>query len=92
MLVKVVFSAELHELTNETRLVVDLPEGSTVIDLIKSLHKVNKEIPGLLLRNGNLNDNFIIIVNGRDIQWLNGLNTRLHDGDDVLIAPKVFLA
>nr|KJR72684.1 MAG: molybdenum biosynthesis protein MoaD [Vulcanisaeta sp. AZ3] len=92
MLVKVVFSAELHELTNETRLVVDLPEGSTVIDLIKSLHKVNKEIPGLLLRNGNLNDNFIIIVNGRDIQWLNGLNTRLHDGDYVLIAPKVFLA
>jgi molybdopterin synthase sulfur carrier subunit len=69
-----------------------LPDGSLVRDLILYLGKLNDVIPRLLLRNGDLNENYIVLVNGRDIHWLNGLNTVLRDGDEVLIAPKVFIS
>lgn len=92
MLVKVILSADLHELIGAEKLNVSLPENSTVKDLILRLGSLNNAILKLLLRNGELNENYIVIVNGRDIHWLNELNTALHDGDEVLIAPKAFIS
>ena len=92
MLIKVVLSADLHELVGAEKLSIDLPDGSLVRDLILYLGKLNDAIPRLLLRNGDLNENYIVLVNGRDIHWLNGLNTVLRDCDEVLIAPKAFIS
>ncbi len=92
MRVRVTLSAQLHELANAINLSVQLPCGSTVRDLIMRLGEVNPEIPKVLLRDGELNENYVVIVNGRDIQWLRGLSTVLNDGDEVLIAPRAFIS
>ncbi|MGC8542443.1 MAG: MoaD/ThiS family protein [Vulcanisaeta sp.] len=92
MFVEVTFSAELHELAKAIKLVLSLPDGSTVMDLIMSLSRINPVIPTLLIKNGKLSENYVVIVNGRDIDWLDGLSTKLNDGDKVLIAPKAFIS
>ena len=39
--------------------------------------------------NGNLLQHIRLMVNGRDIAFLNGLQTILQDGDEILILPPV---
>ncbi|MGC8606176.1 MAG: MoaD/ThiS family protein [Vulcanisaeta sp.] len=92
MNLRVVLSAQLHELVNAISLTIQVPNGYTVKDLIMKLGELNPEIPRMLLRRDELNENYIVIVNGRDIHWLRGLSTNLNDGDEVLIAPKAFIS
>ncbi|BDR91318.1 MoaD/ThiS family protein [Vulcanisaeta souniana] len=92
MKVRVVLSANLHELASSVSLVVQVPNEYTVRDLIIKLGELNPEIPKILLRGGELSESYIVIVNGRDIHWLKGLLTNLNDGDEVLIAPKAFIS
>ncbi|GAB6944760.1 MoaD/ThiS family protein [Vulcanisaeta sp. JCM 14467] len=92
MKVRLILSANLHELANAVSITLDVPNGCTVRDLIIRLGELNPEIPRILLRGDELNENYIVIVNGRDIHWLRGLFTALNDGDEVLIAPKAFIS
>ena len=92
MKVRVILSANLHELANAVSIALEMPNRCTVRDLIVRLGELNPEIPRILLRGSELNENYIVIVNGRDIHWLRGLSTALNDGDEVLIAPKAFIS
>lgn len=92
MKVRVILSANLHELANAVSITLQVPSGYTVRDLIMKLGEVNPEIPKILLKGDELNENYIVIVNGRDIHWLRGLLTNLNDGDEILIAPKAFIS
>ncbi len=92
MKVRVILSANLHELANAVSVTLQVPSECTVKDLIIKLGEVNPEIPKILLKGDELNENYIVIVNGRDIHWLKGLLTNLNDGDEILIAPKAFIS
>lgn len=93
MKVNVVFSGLLHDVMRTLKLGVELDEGSTVKDLINKVIGINKSIRQLILSDdGKLRENVLVLVNGRDIVWLNGINTVLHDNDMVLMALKIFLA
>jgi MoaD family protein len=76
-----------HESGVNTR-VLDCEECS-VKDLID---KISRQLP-ILKRNlihGELDDprpNALILVNGREISVMNGLNTALKDGDEVILVP-----
>jgi len=39
---------------------------------------------------GNLETHVVILVNGRNYLFLDGLNTKLKDGDQILISPPLF--
>ncbi len=54
MKVRVVLSANLHELANAVSITLEVPSGYTVRDLIMKLGEVNPEIPRILLRVVNL--------------------------------------
>jgi molybdopterin synthase sulfur carrier subunit len=41
----------------------------------------------LLDERGNLRPMYNILVNGRAIEWLSGLETQLKDGDEVVFIP-----
>jgi molybdopterin synthase subunit MoaD len=41
----------------------------------------------LLDEGGNLKPMYNILVNGRAVEWLNGLDTRLKNGDEVVFIP-----
>ena len=72
---------------------VDVNEGTTVeafLDLLLSRH--GERLEKLLLQSRNpmeLVPHVKIYVNGRGIDFIDGLHTVLHDGSDVLIMPQV---
>jgi len=72
---------------------VSVPEGSSIDDLLSLMvknwgdrlapHLFNPDSDGLSPRTRLTR----IMVNGRDIEFLNGLETVLHYGDEILILP-----
>lgn len=69
-------------------LYLELPEGSTIEDLLKRLREQygsRLEVDRLIGENSNVR----ILVNGREITYLDGLKTRLRDGDAVAFIPPV---
>jgi molybdopterin synthase sulfur carrier subunit len=74
---------------------MSFPEGSTLDDLLSSMIGTwGDELSSRLLGpagNGRTRQIPVtrIMVNGRDIEFLNGLKTELREGDEVLILPVV---
>jgi molybdopterin synthase sulfur carrier subunit len=72
-----------------------LSEENTLNDLLSlMISKWGDKLSSHLLRrdsNGRTQQIPItrIMINGRDIEFLNGLETELHEGDEVLILPVV---
>ncbi|MFB6489666.1 MAG: ubiquitin-like small modifier protein 1 [Thermoproteus sp. AZ2] len=90
MRVKVKFLATLYDLLGVMRDEAVVPEGATVFDLIKALDeryggRLSKEI----LDGDRLKDEYNVLVNGRAVDFLEGLSTRLRDGDEVVFLPPV---
>jgi len=67
--------------------VFDLPEGATVGDVVDLLEKIYPGLRGKILRGEEIIPMHDIWVNGRSIQFLQGLATRLKDGDVVQLVP-----
>ena len=71
---------------------IEVPEGTTVEGLLVTLLEARGEAlsPHLFDPKTNLLLPYVrIMVNGRTIRFLNGLETRLSEGDDVLLLPLV---
>ncbi|ABM80861.1 MoaD/ThiS family protein [Hyperthermus butylicus] len=90
MKVKAVFIQEFYELMGRFELEIELAEGATVRDLIEYIDSQVK--PGfkswILDEKGEPRYPVEIAVNGRRIDFLDGLETRLKDGDRVLFSPR----
>ena len=65
-----------------------LDDGAKVSGLLEAL-KPDQFLAGRLFNEGGLKDIFIVLVNGRRIDNLEGLDTPLKDGDEVSIFPPV---
>jgi len=86
MRVKVVLLQELIKIAGGHTLELELPEGATVRDLLRVLpESVRREI---MDENGGLKYPVEVMVNGRRIDFLEGLDTPLKDGDTVHISPR----
>jgi len=68
-------------------LYLDLPDGSTIKDLLKALKGCGSadELDDLVEGRSSVK----VLVNGREITYLAGLETRLRDGDVVAFIPPV---
>jgi len=85
---RVKFLASLYELTGMLKTEVEVPDGLTVRGLIDVLtEKYARLREELLDEGGNLKPMYNILVNGRAIEWLGGLDTLLKDGDEVVFIP-----
>jgi molybdopterin synthase sulfur carrier subunit len=85
---RVKFLATLYELTGVLKTEVEVPDSLTIRGLIDVLaRKYAKLREELLDEGGNLKPMYNILVNGRAVEWLNGLDTRLKDGDEVVFIP-----
>jgi molybdopterin synthase sulfur carrier subunit len=66
-------------------------EGDTLKDLLDYLK--NKESPKVRSRlfneDGSLHSDIIIFINGKDYNLIGGLNTKIKDGDEIVILPTV---
>jgi molybdopterin synthase sulfur carrier subunit len=90
MLLSIKFIGVLRNTSGKTQLTVNLPEGVSLKEL---LTKLGQELPQLKnfidQQLNNSRSNALILVNGREISVLKGLETKLSDGDEIVFVPVV---
>jgi molybdopterin synthase sulfur carrier subunit len=82
----------LKQVLGQRQTEVDLPEGSTIGDLLAYMKTTwgDKLSPHLFEpESGRLLPQIRVMVNGQTIQFLQGLETLLKEADEVLILPLV---
>lgn len=90
MKVKVRFFAHLRELTGKKVIdEVDCEEGTTISMLLDWLSSDSRIKDILFDQNLIIKPDISILKNGREIRLLEGMQTRLHSGDEIAIFPRV---
>jgi molybdopterin converting factor small subunit len=88
---KIKFIGALRHISGKTQLTLPFEVDVTVKAVVD---KLGLQIPGLkhMFCSQELNDarsNSLILVNGKEISVLNGYETQLCDGDEVVFVPVV---
>ena len=90
MNVSVKFFAQLRDLTvKKTKMQFDLDEGATISHLLEELYLDSKIKKHMLDENHQINSDITILLNGREIKFLEGMDTILNSGDEISIFPLV---
>ena len=82
----------LKQIIGRGEIEVSIPQGSTVGALLSCLVKTyEEELSSQLFELGTVKllPHIRIMVNGQSIRFLNGIDTILHDGDQILLLPPV---
>jgi molybdopterin synthase sulfur carrier subunit len=80
--------ADLRKEGDDGIIPLQLSDDSAIKDLLDRL-KEDAFLAGKLFDEGTLKDIFIVLVNGRRMDNLNGLDTALSEGDEVSMFPPV---
>ncbi len=89
MKVTCVFLQEFIKMAGAHKITVELGEGATVRDLVEKLDR--EVVPGIkekVLEGDQVKWPAEIAVNGRRIEFLEGLDTKLREGDQVILSPR----
>ena len=91
MAVIVKFIGALRQVSGKTQLKVEYTENFSLKDLIL---KITQDLPQLKTslidqQLGAMKTNALILVNDREISVLNGLDTKINEGDEVVFVPVV---
>ena len=91
MLLTMKFIGALRQISGKKQLSVNFQEGMSIKSLVAEM---SQEMPQLqkIFSDQQLNDsrsNALVLVNGREISVLNGLETKLNDGDEIVFIPVV---
>jgi len=88
--IKVQTILDLKRILGKREVELLVPEGSTVEDLLQNMTmKWGEELSSRLFEpeTHRLFSHIQVMVNGRAMGFLNGIDTALHDGDEVLLLP-----
>ncbi len=91
MSLTVKFIGALRHLSGKTQFTVNFQDSISIRQLIEI---ITQQLSGLkhTFSDQELNDsrsNSLILVNGKEISVLNGLETKLRDGDEIVFVPVV---
>ncbi|MFX0098640.1 MAG: ubiquitin-like small modifier protein 1 [Candidatus Hodarchaeota archaeon] len=90
MRIKVRFFAYLSEIAGiNGKLEFDIEEGSNITQFLEALFKSHYIREKLLDEQGELKPDINILINGREIKFLSGMDTLLEPGDEISIFPPV---
>jgi molybdopterin synthase sulfur carrier subunit len=84
--VTVKFVGSLRSLAGKSKLVLKAGKTASLVEVMK---KMAEESPKLKPALANSKAGMLILVNGKEISVLNGLETLLKDGDDVVFVPVI---
>ncbi len=89
MRVRVKFFGDLYELIGTFKLELEVTNGLSIRDLIDLIsHTFNPKFTEAVLDgDGKLKGEYVVLVNGKAIEWLNGLATKLNNNDEVVFLP-----
>ncbi len=91
MAVKLKFLGALRHASGKETLSLDCKTGASVLDLVNAVANRKSELRRSLLDEqlDSPKPNALILVNGKEISVLNGLETTVKDGDEVVFVPVV---
>ena len=91
MKIKIKFFTSLREITGKKVEKIELQENITIDELIILLsNKFGKKFKEYVYnKNGKIQDFLSFLINGKNINTLQGLTTKLQEGDVVAILPPV---
>ena len=91
MRVKVELRGPLAWLAKRDELALDIGEGASLLDALRTLCEKMPELHGVIFDpdTGDPRTNFLILLNGRDVDVLGGLGARLGEGDVITLVPLV---
>ena len=93
MPINVKFFATFRDLLGLKELELEMEPGETLklIDLFEWLfQKFGEKFRNRILEGGNIRSQVTIMINGRNIKFLDGVNSPLKDGDTVALFPPVY--
>ena len=80
--------ASLREVAGSKELTVPFEPGGTVRDLLRAIDTVNPAVGANIVgEDGELTGTVQVLVGGRNILWLDGLNTVIPPGQHVTLIP-----
>ncbi|WP_231551414.1 MoaD/ThiS family protein [Methanobacterium sp. SMA-27] len=88
-MIEIKFLTRFIDITGEKNIKIeDVPDINTLIEfLCKKYDESFKEV--LFDENGNLRDYLKVMINGEDIRDINGLDTTLNDGDQIVMFQTI---
>lgn len=87
MKVKLRFLGFLAKLYGCEETIVEISENSTLRSLLDKISKRKAKFRNTVLDGVELSGTVLVLVNQKEIGVLNGLNTELKDGDEVVFVP-----
>jgi molybdopterin synthase sulfur carrier subunit len=87
--IRVKFFGDLYEIVGTFRVELEIPTGLTVRELVDLIsHTFNPKFAEAVLdKDGKLKGEYVVLINGKAIEWLDGLSTKLNDNDEVVFLP-----
>jgi len=80
--------ANLREILRKDEFTIDATSIKEILEVFESFD--NTEYNKIMRdENGNMRHNIIILVNGKNVKFLNGLDTKINRGDVIDLFPPV---
>ena len=91
MEIKIIIPSPLRNLSNGERSVnIELDENSTILDSINKLNDIYSGISAKIIDDNNSLHNFVnIFMDGEDVRYMQGVDTKLIPGSEISIVPAV---
>ena len=91
MEIKIIIPSPLRNLSNGERSVnIELDENSTILDSINKLDDIYSGISAKIIDENNSLHNFVnIFMDGEDVRYMQGVDTKLIQGSEISIVPAV---
>ena len=91
MPINVKFFATFRDVLGLKELEIEPEENLKLIDLLEQLfQKFGEKFRNRILEGGNIRPQINIMINGRNIKFLDGINAPLKDGDTIALFPPVY--
>ncbi len=69
---------------------VEVPSGSTVLQVVQRVAEIGgAKLKDLILRNGGIDGNLIVMLNKKDVSTLGGIEITVSEGDEIALLPHV---
>lgn len=84
-------SAQLRQIAGSSTITVDVPHGATVRDLFRAIRQTTPELGArILTEDGDLAPGIQMLVDGRHIDFLQGIDTPLEGARDLFLIPPTY--
>jgi MoaD family protein len=85
------FIGALRHLSGKTKLTISFQEGYTIKSVVETISQEYPELKHTFSDEAlnNARSNSLVMVNGKEISILNGYETVLCDGDEIVFVPVV---